>query len=140
MGQISAQKQRLRALMARFWHLKRMKAQGATTVKSYNQPRRDQRQQVVEAGRQTDVMVLPEGGSLMMANLTQIVDGHTGIEHAIPVAPVYEDVLQLWSGTKVGYTPTLGVAYGGLMGALLVCEHQRLGKRAIACLCSETND
>ena len=97
-------------------HLQRMKSVGAISVKSYNQPRRDQRQQVLEAGRQTGMMVVPEGGSLIMHNLTQIVDGHTGIEHAIPVAPLYEDVLQLWSQSDVGYTPTLGVAYGGLMG------------------------
>ena len=97
-------------------HLRRMKAVGAISVKSYNQPRRDQRQQILEAGRQTGVMVVPEGGSLMMHNLTQIVDGHTGIEHAVPVAPLYDDVLQLWSQTQVGYTPTLGVSYGGLSG------------------------
>lgn len=97
-------------------HLERMKAVGAISVKSYNQPRRDQRQQVLEAGRQTGVMVVPEGGSTLAHNLTQIVDGHTGIEHAIPVAPLYDDILQLWSQTEVGYTPTLGVAYGGLGG------------------------
>jgi imidazolonepropionase-like amidohydrolase len=33
------------------FHLKRMKAVGAFSVKSYNQPRRDQRQQVIEAAR-----------------------------------------------------------------------------------------
>ena len=93
-----------------------MKAVGAISVKSYNQPRRDQRQQVLEAGRQTGVMVVPEGGSTLAHNLTQVVDGHTGIEHALPVAPIYDDILQLWSATKVGYTPTLGVAYGGLGG------------------------
>src|SRR5207302_1604990 len=27
-----------------------------------------------------------------------------------------EDTLQLWAGTKVGYTPTLLVGYGGLWG------------------------
>jgi imidazolonepropionase-like amidohydrolase/Tol biopolymer transport system component len=97
-------------------HIAQRKGAGAFTVKSYNQPRRDQRQQLLEASRQLEMMVVPEGGSLMMHNLSQIVDGHTGIEHAIPVAPLYEDVLQLWSGTSVGYTPTLGVSYGGLMG------------------------
>jgi hypothetical protein len=45
-----------------------------------------------------------------------IVDGHTGIEHALPVAVGYADVVALWSGTGVGYTPTLGVGYGGLWG------------------------
>jgi imidazolonepropionase-like amidohydrolase len=97
-------------------HLRRMKAVGAFSVKSYNQPRRDQRQQVIEAARQTEMMVVPEGGSLYQHNMTMIVDGHTGIEHSVPVARIYDDVLQLWSKTKVGYTPTLVVAYGGSFG------------------------
>ncbi|MDT8997777.1 amidohydrolase family protein [Paucibacter sp. APW11] len=97
-------------------HLKRLKAGGASSVKSYNQPRRDQRQQVLEAGRQTGMMVVPEGGSLFQMNMSMIVDGHTGIEHAIPLAHLYDDVTQLWSQTQVGYTPTLNVAYGGLDG------------------------
>ena len=100
---------------ARF-HLRRMQAVGAFTVKSYNQPRRDQRQQVVEAARELGMMVVPEGGSLFQHNMTMVVDGHTGVEHCLPVAEVYRDVVQLWSATPVGYTPTLGVAYGGLSG------------------------
>lgn len=98
------------------FHLKRMKAVGAFSVKSYNQPRRDQRQQVIEAARQLKMMVVPEGGSTFMHNMTMIVDGHTGIEHTLPVQTAYADVMQLWKGTQVGYTPTLSVAYGGLGG------------------------
>ncbi len=97
-------------------HLRRMKAVGAFTVKSYNQPRRDQRQQVIEAARELDLMVLPEGGSLFQHNMTMVIDGHTGIEHSIPVARVYDDVLQLWPATGVAYTPTLTVGYGGRWG------------------------
>jgi len=97
-------------------HLKRQQAEGAISVKSYQQPRREQRQQVVAAGRQTGMMVVPEGGSMFQLNMSMIVDGHTGIEHAIPIAHVYDDVKQLWSQTQVGYTPTLNVAYGGLDG------------------------
>jgi imidazolonepropionase-like amidohydrolase/Tol biopolymer transport system component len=97
-------------------HLKRQQAQGAISVKSYQQPRRDQRQQVLEAARRTGMMVVPEGGSLFQMNMSMVVDGHTGIEHALPVAEVYDDVVQLWSQTRVGYTPTLNVAYGGLDG------------------------
>jgi imidazolonepropionase-like amidohydrolase/Tol biopolymer transport system component len=96
--------------------LKRQKALGAISVKSYNQPRREQRQQVLEAARRTGMMVVPEGGSLFELNLTMVVDGHTGVEHALPVENVYDDVKQLWSGTQVGYTPTYNVAYGGLDG------------------------
>lgn len=97
-------------------HLRRMKAVGAISVKSYNQPRRDQRQQIVEAARQLGMMVVPEGGSLFQHNMTMVVDGHTGVEHSIPVGAIYDDVLQLWGGTRVGYTPTLIVGYGGNWG------------------------
>jgi imidazolonepropionase-like amidohydrolase len=97
-------------------HLKRQQAYGAISVKSYNQPRRAQRQQILEAARQTNMMVVPEGASLFQLNMSMIVDGHTGVEHAIPLAHVYDDVKQLWGHTKVGYTPTFVVSYGGLDG------------------------
>ena len=96
------------------FHLQRMKAVGAFSVKSYNQPRRDQRQQVIAAARELEMMVVPEGGSTFMHNMTMIVDGHTGIEHTLPVQTAYQDVMNLWRNTGVGYTPTLCVAYGGL--------------------------
>jgi imidazolonepropionase-like amidohydrolase/Tol biopolymer transport system component len=104
-------------------HLRRMKAVGAFSVKSYNQPRRDQRQQVIEAARRLNMMVVPEGGSLYQHNMTMIVDGHTGIEHSVPVAKIYDDVLQLWSKSKTGYTPTLIVAYGGSFGENYWYQH-----------------
>jgi imidazolonepropionase-like amidohydrolase len=71
---------------------------------------------VLEAARQTGMMVVPEGGSLFELNMTMVVDGHTGVEHAMPVEKAYDDVRQLWSQTQVGYTPTYNVAYGGLDG------------------------
>jgi len=97
-------------------HLERMKAAGAFSVKSYNQPRRDQRQQILEAARQTGLMVVPEGGSLFTHNITMVIDGHTGIEHSIPMAAIYDDVKQLWAGTETAYVPTLVVGYGGIWG------------------------
>lgn len=100
------------------FHVRRLKEAGAISVKSYQQPRRDQRQMIVAAARELGMMVVPEGGAKFEHNMTEIVDGHTGIEHAIPLAAAYEDVKQLWSGTAVGYTPTFVVAYGGLGGEL----------------------
>jgi imidazolonepropionase-like amidohydrolase len=100
---------------ARF-HVRRLQDCGAISVKSYQQPRRDQRQMVLAAARELGMMVVPEGGAKFQHNMNEIVDGHTGIEHALPLGTVYDDVIQLWSQTEVGYTPTLGVAYGGLSG------------------------
>lgn len=98
------------------FHLERLQKVGAFSVKSYNQPRRDQRQQVIQAARELGMMVVPEGGSLLQHNLTMVVDGHTTLEHALPAAYVYEDVLQLWEASATAYTPTLNVAYGGIWG------------------------
>lgn len=93
-------------------HLRRMKAVGAFSVKSYNQPRREQRQQIIEAASQLKMEVMPEGGSTFFTNMTMIADGHTGIEHNIPVSPVYKDVTNFWTASKTAYTPTLIVSYG----------------------------
>lgn len=105
------------------FHVRRMQDAGAFSVKSYQFPRREQRQQVIAAARALGMMVVPEGGAHFQANMSEIVDGHTGIEHSLPLGHIYEDVLQLWSQSEVGYTPTLGVAYGGLTGETYWYEH-----------------
>ena len=97
-------------------HLRRLQASGAWSVKSYNQPRREQRQMIIEAARQLGMEVVPEGGSLFEMNMTMIADGHTTIEHSLPVQNIYDDVLQLWRGSGTAWTPTLVVAYGGPFG------------------------
>jgi|TARA_R100000479_G_scaffold51000_3_gene24119 imidazolonepropionase-like amidohydrolase/Tol biopolymer transport system component len=96
--------------------IRRTKAFGAKSVKSYNQPRREQRQQVLQAAREQGINVVPEGGSTFFHNISMVIDGHTGVEHNIPVAPVYKDILEVWGKSNVGYTPTLIVNYGGLNG------------------------
>lgn len=96
--------------------IRRTKAFGAFSVKSYNQPRRDQRQQIIQAARENEVLVVPEGGSNYFHNMSMIMDGHTTIEHNVPVAPLYKDVQTLWSNSKTAYTPTLIVNFGGLAG------------------------
>jgi imidazolonepropionase-like amidohydrolase/Tol biopolymer transport system component len=96
--------------------IRRTRAYGAKSVKSYNQPRREQRQQIMQAARELGINVVPEGGSTFYTNMSMIMDGHTGIEHNIPVAPVYKDVKELWKTSNSGYTPTLIVNYGGING------------------------
>ncbi|WP_338240803.1 amidohydrolase family protein [Aurantiacibacter hainanensis] len=97
-------------------HVRRLKAEGAPSVKNYNQPRRDQRQMVVEAARQEDMLVVAEGGSLFGMDMNLIADGNSTLEHNVPVMRLYEDVLQFFSQSNTNYTPTLVVGYGGLAG------------------------
>lgn len=94
-------------------HIQRLKAQGAISVKNYNQPRREQRQMVVTAAREAGMLVVPEGGSLFQMDMSMVADGNSSIEHNVPPERFYDDVLQLWKPTGVAYTPTLVVTYSG---------------------------
>ncbi|MFL6863071.1 MAG: amidohydrolase family protein [Allosphingosinicella sp.] len=97
-------------------HVRRLKAEGARSVKNYNQPRREQRQMVVAAAQHEGLEVVPEGGSLYNMDVTLIQDGDSTLEHNIPLRVFYDDLIQFWSQTKTNYTPTLVVTYGGPAG------------------------
>ncbi|MEH6661437.1 MAG: amidohydrolase family protein [Parasphingorhabdus sp.] len=97
-------------------HVRRLKAQGGNSVKNYNQPRREQRQQVVEAARQENMLVVAEGGSLFGMDMALVADGNSTLEHNIPLDIFYDDVVQMFSQSDTNYTPTLVVSYGGLAG------------------------
>ncbi|RXZ64188.1 amidohydrolase family protein [Pelagerythrobacter rhizovicinus] len=97
-------------------HVRRIKAQGGISIKNYNQPRREQRQQVVAASRAEDMLVVAEGGSLFGMDMALVADGNSTIEHNVPVNVMYEDVLQFFGQSQSNYTPTLTVTYGGLAG------------------------
>ncbi|HRO69734.1 MAG TPA: amidohydrolase family protein, partial [Chitinophagaceae bacterium] len=109
--------------------LRRTRAFGAFSVKSYNQPRREQRQQVIAAARELEMEVVPEGGSFFYHNVSMILDGHTTIEHNIPVAPLFNDVIQLWKNSKTGYTPTLIVSYAGVSGEYYWYQHSNVWEK-----------
>jgi imidazolonepropionase-like amidohydrolase/Tol biopolymer transport system component len=97
-------------------HVRRLKAEGAHSVKNYNQPRREQRQMVIAAAQHEGMEVVPEGGSLFTMDVTLIQDGDSTLEHNIPLRVYYDDLIQFWSQTKTNYTPTLVVTYGGPAG------------------------
>lgn len=103
--------------------LRRTRAFGAFSVKSYNQPRREQRQQIMYAARRLNMEVVPEGGSFFFHNLSMILDGHTTIEHNLPIATLYDDVVQLWKRSATAYTPTLIVSYGAVSGEYYWYQH-----------------
>lgn len=96
-------------------HVRRQKALGAISVKSYQQPSRSARQQVIQAARQEEILVVPEGGGDLAQDLTLILDGHTSVEHTIPKLP-RADVIGLYAASGVAFVPTLLVSYGGLAG------------------------
>jgi imidazolonepropionase-like amidohydrolase/Tol biopolymer transport system component len=94
----------------------RKRALSGTIIKSYRQPARAARQQLIKAAREAGIMVDVEGESHFYNNITMVLDGHTAIEHNFPVANYYDDVVQLMARAHSATTPTLIVAFGELMG------------------------
>ncbi len=88
------------------------------TFKMYLSGNRQQRQWLVMAARELELMPTTEAGLDYQADLTHAMDGYPGIEHNVPIYPLYHDVVRLFSATKVLNTPTLIVSFGGPMGEI----------------------
>ncbi len=83
------------------------------TIKMYVSGNRQQRQWIIEAARDLRLMPTTEGSLNLKQNLTETIDGYPGLEHSMPVYPLYDDVVRLFVEVGRVYTPTLLVAYGG---------------------------
>jgi formylglycine-generating enzyme required for sulfatase activity/Tol biopolymer transport system component len=94
----------------------RKKAAGSAYVKSYRFPGRAQRQMLIKAAREAGLMVDIEGASELYNNITAILDGHMNLEHNLPVANYYSDIVQFMSLAHAHNTPTLVVLFGELFG------------------------
>jgi imidazolonepropionase-like amidohydrolase/Tol biopolymer transport system component len=92
------------------------KDHGAIAVKDYNQDTRKRRHLTITAARELGLNVVSESDADPEMNLTQLMDGVTGIEHSMGLAPFYDDVVRYWGGTAAGMTPTLLVVYNGRFG------------------------
>ena len=89
---------------------------GAIAVKDYAQETRIRRHLTPTAARMLGLNVVSESSGDPQMNLTQLMDGVTGIEHSMGLVPFYDDVVKYWGGTTAGNTPTLLVVYNGAMG------------------------
>ena len=83
------------------------------TIKQYMAGDRRTRQLIIMAAREQHLMPTLEGGLDFKKNLTEAMDGYVGIEHTMPIAPIYKDVTTLLAESGTTWTPTLIVQYGG---------------------------
>jgi hypothetical protein len=74
---------------------------------------RRQRQWIAMAAKEQRITPTLEGGLDFKKNLTEAMDGYAGLEHSLPIVPLYKDALQLLAQSGTTYTPTLLVQYGG---------------------------
>jgi CubicO group peptidase (beta-lactamase class C family)/imidazolonepropionase-like amidohydrolase len=98
---------------------------GTVYIKSYQTGTRQQRQWLVEAARELGLMPTTEGGADGKEDITHIIDGFSGLEHAIPEAPIHDDVVQLMARTGITNTPTLVVAFGGALPVYRLLAEER---------------
>ena len=89
---------------------------GTPNIKSYIVGNRKQRQFMVQAAKELEMMPTTEGGLDLKLNLTHVIDGFHGNEHTLPITPLYKDVLQIFAQSGIAETPTLIVNYGGPFG------------------------
>ncbi|HEV8482417.1 MAG TPA: amidohydrolase family protein [Blastocatellia bacterium] len=93
--------------------IKRYKeAYRTTTLKEYVAGDRIVRQWVAMAIKEFGITSTTEGALDMKLDLSQMADGFSGSEHALPIHPFYKDVAQFVAKTGTFYTPTILVAYG----------------------------
>ncbi len=83
------------------------------TIKQYMAGDRRQRQWIAMAARAQQITPTLEGGLDFKKNMTEAMDGYAGIEHTLPIAPMYKDAIGLFAQSGTTWTPTLLVQYGG---------------------------
>ena len=86
------------------------------TIKQYMVGDRKVRQWVIMAAKELGLTPTTEGGANFTMNLTLMQDGYGGLEHTLPISPFFKDVVTLGAASKITYTPTLIVSYGGPTG------------------------
>jgi Tol biopolymer transport system component/imidazolonepropionase-like amidohydrolase len=83
------------------------------TIKQYVAGNREQRQWIIQAARELQLMPTTEGSLDIEMNLTEAIDGYSGHEHSWPAFPLHGDMIRLFAESGIVYTPTILVAYGG---------------------------
>ncbi len=82
-------------------------------IKMYIKGNRQVRQWVIMAAKEAGLTPTTEGSLDTKYDLTMMLDGYPGQEHAIPTIPLYKDVVTAYAKSGIEYTPTLIVQYGG---------------------------
>lgn len=86
------------------------------TIKMYRVGNRKQRQWVIMASKEQELMPTTEGSLHMRLNMTQMLDSYPGHEHNLPIYPIYSDLVEAVAFSKMAVTQTMLVAYGGPWG------------------------
>ena len=93
-------------------------------IKEYLGGDRRLRQWLVIAAKEQGITPTTEAGGSLAHNLTLMLDGYAGLEHSMPVAPLYHDVVQFTAESGIANSQTLIVNYGGPQGETYFYKRQ----------------
>ncbi|MEX2528114.1 MAG: amidohydrolase family protein [Gemmatimonadota bacterium] len=86
------------------------------SFKMYLAGNRKERQWLVMAAHELGLRPTTEAGIDFKLDVTHALDGYPGIEHNLPISPIYSDVVRLFAESGTTNTPTLLVTFGSPMG------------------------
>jgi imidazolonepropionase-like amidohydrolase len=107
---------------------RRYRRQGAIALKEYLRNTRTERQWLAMAAREEGLNITAEGIGYFAGQMTHVLDGYTGFEHWIPVAPLYKDVIDIMAQSKISYDLTIGVAFGAMQAQYYFRQSANLHK------------
>ena len=99
----------VRAVLGRYRNAYRL-----SNLKQYRAGNRRVRQWISEVADELGLTVTTEGALSYKLDLTQILDGYSGVEHAVPPPVHYGDLTQLFARSGTTSTLTLMITHGGL--------------------------
>jgi CubicO group peptidase (beta-lactamase class C family)/imidazolonepropionase-like amidohydrolase len=94
-------------------------------LKAYQLGNRQQRQWLVQAAHEMGFMPTTEGGADGKEDITHAIDGFSGLEHAVPEAPLHDDLAQLFARTGIVHTPTVVVSFGAALPIYRLLAEER---------------
>ncbi|WP_380876077.1 amidohydrolase [Sphingomonas sp. DBB INV C78] len=84
-----------------------------SNIKEYRAGNRRVRQWVAMAAQEMGMLATTEGALSLKLELSQILDGYGGSEHALPVMPLGDDIIRFVAQSGTSYTTTLQITNGG---------------------------
>lgn len=104
-------KEQVRAVLTRYRDSYRL-----SNIKQYRAGNRRVRQWIAEVANEIGLMPTTEGALSYKLGITQILDGYSGLEHALPPPVLHRDVTKLFAMSGTSSVLTLMISHAGLRG------------------------
>ncbi|MFN7179859.1 amidohydrolase family protein [Hyphomonas sp.] len=104
-------KDQVRAVLIRYRENYRL-----SNIKQYRAGNRRVRQWIAEVAGELGLTPTTEGALSYKLGITQILDGYSGLEHALPPPVLHSDVTKLFAKSGTSSVLTLMISHGGLRG------------------------